>query len=287
MLSVAIWKWHSRRPDWVEYSSDAVNHLANQVHKFIGVDHKIFCITDDASGLDNSIEAIPLQEMPCPLPAFNKYSHRLHSAYRRIRIFDPAVGKLFGKRILQLDIDMVITGDISHITTRTEPFLIWKCYSHGPNFMALNPSFILFDVGAKVAVNIWNKYCTSPHSVAKKAYDAGWTGTEQAVIGYLTRENEPPTLDERDGIYSFRDNPKECGGDELVPEVKVISFHGGSREFIFNPADPQLQKKCKWLDRAWKESSDNIRLLPVGNQVQAGICQHPETDDRPQLLAAP
>lgn len=287
MLATVIWKWHSHRPDWIEYSSDAVNHLANQVHRFVGVEHKVFCITDDAAGLDNSIEPIPLKEMHCPLPVFNKYSHRLHSAYRRLKIFDPVVAKFFGNRILQLDIDMVIAGDISHITTRAEPFLIWKCYSHGKNCMALNPSFILFDVGAKTAVNIWKKYCISPHSVAKKAYDAGWTGTEQAVIGFLTRDNEPQTLDERDGIYSFRDNPKECAGDELAPEVKVVSFHGGSRDFIYNPADPELQRQCKWLDKVWKESGDHVCLLPVGNKIQAGICERPETDDQSQLHAAP
>lgn len=286
MLAVVTWKWHSHRPDWIEYSSDAVNHLANQVHRFVGVDHKVFCITDDATGLDKEIEVVPLKQMPCPMPVFNKYSHRLHSAYRRLKVFDPAVGKFFGRRILQLDIDMVIAGDISHIATRAEPFLIWKCFSHGPNFMALNPSFILFDVGAKTAVNIWKKYCINPHSVAKKAYDAGWTGTEQAIIGYLTRDDEPPTLDEKDGIYSFRDNPKECAGDELAPEVKIVSFHGGSREFIYNPADPELQKKCKWLDKTWKDSGDNFRLLPVGPQIPSRSSEHSKTDDRPQLHGA-
>lgn len=284
MLSVVVWKWHSRRPDWIEYTSDAVNHLVNQVHKFVGIEHKVFCITDDAVGLNETITPIPLRQIYCPMPVFNKYSHRLHSAYRRLAIFDPAMERHFGKRILQLDIDMVITGDITGIVSRPEPFLIWKCYSHGDRCHALNPSFILFDIGAKVAVDIWKKYCISPHAVAKKAYDAGWTGTEQAVIGYLTRDNEPPTLDERDGIYSFRDNPKECSGDKLAPGVKVVSFHGGSREFIYNPADPELQKKCKWLDKAWKDSGDNLRLLPVGEQIQTGIREYPETDDRPQLL---
>lgn len=188
MLAVVIWKWHSHNSEWTEYSSDAVNHLANQVHRFIGVPHKVFCITDDATGLNDSIEIVPLRQIHCPMPVFNEYSHRLHSCYRRLKIFDPAIGKIFGKRILQLDIDMVITGDISHIAKRTESFLIWKCFSHGPNFHALNPSFILFDVGTKVAADIWRKYCMSPDTFAKKAYKAGWTGTEQAVIGFLTKE---------------------------------------------------------------------------------------------------
>ena len=250
MLSVVLWKW---RPvggdDSIEYTSDGVNHLANQIRKFIGVPHKIFCITDDSTGLNDKIQPLDLDKFPCPMPRFNAYSNRLYKCYRRLKLFDPAIERYFGKRILQLDVDMVITGDLSGIVTRTEEFLCWKCISWGPLEHALNPSFLLMDVGGETATQIWKDYCYHPDKVARDAYSARWTGTEQAVMGYLTRGKNLPTLGTQDGIYSIRDNPEQCGRKGLAPGVKVVSFHGP-----YSPSDPKLQSKCAWLARAWKES---------------------------------
>lgn len=247
MLSVVLWKWRSS-DNSLSYGAAHVNALARQIKRYIGVPYKIFCITDDADGLDSSIEVVGLQEMSCPMPTFNEYSHRLHSCYRRLKLFDPAIGEIFGKRILQLDIDMVIAGNISGIVNRIEPFLCWKCLSRGPNRYALNPSFLLMDVGGDVASNIWRRYSASPNKIAREAFLADWTGTEQAVMGYLTREKEPPTLGTADGIYSFRDNQKECGHRELARAVKVVSFHGPH-----DPSDRKLQRRCRWLARAWQD----------------------------------
>jgi hypothetical protein len=275
MLSIVTWKWKNN-VGWINYTSEHVNHLRCQVERFIGVPYKFFCITDDSTGLHHDIISIPIEIMSANVPAYTNHCTHLRSCFRRLRLFSPKAEKIFGKRIMQIDIDMVITGDISHIAKRTEPFLIWRSYSQGRRHYALNTSLILMDAGARS--DIWEQFNADIEGVSKAARHHGWNGTDQAVIAYLSEKKEPPTFGKQDGIYAFRDDPKECQGDELAQQVKVISFHDR-----FDPADPKLHKQCKWLDRAWRESSDNIPMFSMGEQIQSASCQRSAEDDRPQL----
>lgn len=279
-LSVVLWKWKPKPADWViEYTSENVNHLANQIRRFIGVSHQIYCITDDPEGLHPSIKIVPIEEMACPMPTFDQYSRRLHSCYRRMKLFDPDLERYFGKRMLQLDVDMVIVKDISNIASRSEPFVIWRSFSGGRHTYALNPSLILLDTGARA--DLWNAYCADADGLARAAFAEGWTGTEQAIIGYLMKNEMVPTFEKSDGIYAFRDDPMECRGDKLDPRVKMVSFHAN-----YNPSNQYLRQHCQWLGRAWRESADHVPDLPVGPQIPGGTCQHPAPDGKPEPVTA-
>lgn len=281
MLSVVLWKWHNN-VGWIDYKADNVNHLANQIDKYIGVPHKIFCITDDPKGLHPNLTVIPIEEFTGAVPVYSDSKH-LRSCYRRLKLLSKEAEKFFGKRIMQLDIDMVITDDISNIAKRTEPFIIWRSFSHGHrskyrNF-ALNTSLYITDAGARS--HIWETFSADPEGIAKAAAKNYWVGTDQAIIGYLAykTDTDPPTFNKTDGIYSFRDDPEQCRGQELGAGVKVISFHDR-----FDPADIKLQRDCRWLANAWKDSADYDPVLQVG-KVSAPAGERPLPDAGAQPFA--
>lgn len=280
-LSIVTWKWRSK-VGWIQYTAAHINHLHSQLMRFAGVPFKMFCITDDAAGLHPSVEVVPLDQMAGMVPDHTGTKY-LRSCYQRLRLFSPDAERFFGDRIMQLDIDMVIVGDISHITARTEPFLIWRSHSKGGRYKlrnyALNTSLILMDAGARA--DIWQKFSADPEAIASAAYEDSWSGTDQAIIGYLSRDKEPPTFCKQDGIYSFRDDRKECWGNQLAEGVKIVSFHDR-----FNPANPALHRQCQWLHRAWRESSD-VPVLPVGTQIPGAARQHPSADGAKELVASP
>lgn len=280
-LSICTWKWRSK-VGWIQYTAEHINRLHSQLIRFAGVPFRMFCITDDAHGLHPSIEAVPLEQMAGMVPDHTGTKY-LRSCYQRLRLFSPDAERFFGRRIMQLDIDMVIVADISHITSRTEPFLIWRSHSKGGRYKrrnyALNTSLILMDAGARA--DIWDKFSADPESVASAAYEDSWSGTDQAIIGYLSQgDKEPPTFGKQDGIYSFRDDRAACQGNKLADGVKIVSFHDR-----FNPANPALHRQCQWLARAWRESAD-VPVLPVGPQVPGSSRQRAATDDPAESIAS-
>jgi len=280
-LSVVVWKWKNK-VGWIDYTSEQVNRQYNQLKRFMGVPFNYYCATDDPVGLNKEIRVVDINSVSCGRPHYSDSGILLKPNYRRLRLFSREMKGYFGSRIMQLDLDMVVTGDISHIAKRTEPFIIWRSHSQGRyrNF-ALNTSLILMDTGAME--HVWLEFKKRKEFTAIAAKACGWVGSDQAVIAHLTYKNDsdPPTFGKQDGIYAFRDDPKECQGDELGQGVKLVSFHDR-----FNPADPVLRARCKWLARAWDESADHVPVLPLGQQVPVEARERLAADDRPEPVPA-
>ncbi|UOM34202.1 hypothetical protein [Acuticoccus sp. I52.16.1] len=86
------------------YGSDYANTLFNMVRRHTARPLRFVCFTDDSTGLDPSIEAMPLPPIDLPPSHINK-------AWRKIALTQAGVGGLAG-RFLFLDLDVVITGSI-------------------------------------------------------------------------------------------------------------------------------------------------------------------------------
>ncbi|MGH7184487.1 MAG: hypothetical protein ACREJN_21285 [Nitrospiraceae bacterium] len=255
-LTVVLWKWGTK------YTSEHVNVMFQNLKRYLKVQHHVLCITDDPTGLDNGVWIYPL---PCELERMNS---------RRLWIFSDEAKRL-GSRILQLDIDQVLTGDITALIDRPEPFVIWKSSSHGTKLgYALNPSVLLMNTG-KYSL-IWEKFVADPAACLMEAYRNGGVASDQAVITYMLSTSAPmtgytgtdrdytksyiaksesegraqrrpfvPMWDDRDGILSYRDH-LQCNPYTHPEGAKIVSF--------FGDFDPINYKHLPWVESYWNYS---------------------------------
>ncbi len=84
------------------YGPDYVNNLARGVRQNLGRPHRFICFTDDATGLDAGIEALPLPDLGLPP------GHK-DSRWRKLALFRRDLAGLSGTALF-LDLDLVVTG---------------------------------------------------------------------------------------------------------------------------------------------------------------------------------
>ncbi|MFN3526099.1 MAG: hypothetical protein ACK4YU_08405 [Paracoccus sp. (in: a-proteobacteria)] len=87
------------------YSSDDVNRLAAQVRRHLPRPHRFVCFTDDATGLDTHVEAMPLPELGLPEGSTD-------TRWRKLALFRPDLGGLSGTALF-LDLDLVVVDDLT------------------------------------------------------------------------------------------------------------------------------------------------------------------------------
>ena len=99
ILNILTMKWGTL------YSADDVNRLAAQVRKHLSRPHRFVCFTDDATGLDPAITALPLPELGLPK------GHN-DTRWRKLGVFRRDLAGLKGTALF-LDIDLVVVDDLS------------------------------------------------------------------------------------------------------------------------------------------------------------------------------
>lgn len=233
-LTIVLWKWLGSA-NWKRHTAKHVNAVVAMVDAYCGVPFEVVLITDDPEGVHRSVRCVPLDAVAAPLPDAPAPAR---NAYRRIGLFSSRMRSLLGPCLMQIDLDTVIVRKFTDLAMRPEPFLIWRSPSLGANGYALNPSFILLDAGSRA--DIYDRYVADPLGSAQAARMAGWTGTDQAIIALYSGDGVA-TVDERDGIVSFRDHLQR-GAVAPGDDVKIVSFMDR-----FDPADPALQERCPWI----------------------------------------
>jgi len=258
-LSVICWRWGTR------YGVECVNRLRSMLARHLHIEHRLFCITDDPSGLDYGITAIPIW----PANGLGRC--------RRLRIFDESMRGIFGDRMLQLDIDCVIVNDITPLVDRQDPFVIWRSvpelkYLRSKSVLKPNPenglgayntSMVLMNTG--ILPGIWPDYLADQAGVEEAAKKAGlWTSLfrtvpgkpttveslkpgddDQAVISLYARKLDPPTWLERDGIYKvgrrgFADRSK------LPDNARIVFFNGSIK------GNQPGEQAPEWVREHWR-----------------------------------
>lgn len=231
MLSVVCWKWKPKPGYRSAYGPDQVHTLARMVARHYRRPHRFICVTDDPAGLDPAIEVIPLWEQYGELPS--PHGGNNPSCYRRLRAFAPDAGDLFGERLVSLDLDVVLVGDVSPLWDRPEDFVIWGDTAKGTPY---NGSMWLLRTGTRPRV--WTEF--DPVKSPARARALGYIGSDQAWIGAALGPNEPRWT-ARDGVYSYRNEIKAKGG-LLPPNARIVIFHGH-----VDPWHSATQRRYRWV----------------------------------------
>lgn len=232
--AVVTWKWTT--PGYRStFGPETVNTLARMVRRHYRPDVRVLCVTDEPDGIDASVEIVP---------AWNDFAtvrspHGAHqpSCYRRLRAFDPAIGAVFGQRFVSMDLDCVITGDLTPVWERDEDFVIWG--DTGPKTL-YNGSMFLLTAGARPQV--WTDF--DPSSSPMRSKSAGFWGSDQGWISYRLGPGEA-TWKFADGVVSYANHVMTSDG-RLPAGARIVFLHGRH-----DPWSPIIQQRHNWLRESY------------------------------------
>lgn len=226
-MRVVCWKWRPVQGYRSHFGPDTVNVLRSMVARHYRRPHEFVCITDDARGIDGDVRIIPAWDDFRHLPGPNGVN-----CYRRLRSFSAEAADLIGPRFVSLDLDAVLTDDVSPLWDRPEDFVIWGDTAVGTPY---NGSMYLLQAGSRRRV--WEEF--DPVRSPALARRLRYIGSDQAWIGACLGPHEPK-WSKADGVYSFRNEIQRGGG--LPAGARIVLFHGK-----YDPWMPRVQLEHPWV----------------------------------------
>jgi hypothetical protein len=217
-ITFVTFKWKPQQPGYRStFGPEQVNTLFRMIDRHYPHPHRNVCVTDDVKGIDPSIERITLWDDYKDLP--NPNGRHNPSCYRRLKLFAPNAGDVFGERLVVFDLDMVIVGDLTPLFAGGEDFKIWG-QSDYPKTQWYNGSLWMLKTGSRPTV--WTKFNhrQSPRLTLK----AGKKGSDQGWFSYILGPKEA-IWGTQDGVYSYRVHLSKLAW-QLPENAKVIAFHG-------------------------------------------------------------
>ncbi len=221
MITVVCWRWRAPWRYRSTYAPATVYALQRMVARHYPRPHRFVCVTDDPRGLDD-VETFPIWRDGIAIPPPEGF--KWPSCYVRLKAFSEEARGWFGERYVSLDLDTVITGDLTPLFDRPEPFVIWN-ETDWPETQHYNASIWLHTPGTRT--QIWETF--DPKRSPREAYKAGGRGGDQAWISYVLGPGEAVYTPEDDGVLSYRRHIVPNGG-RLPAGARMVNFHG--------PVDP-------------------------------------------------
>lgn len=240
VLDVICWKWKPKFAYRSTFEGRHVNVLRNMVARHLHLPHRFSCITDDPSGIDSDVRVIPIGEAFADIR--NPSLSGGPSCYRRLQMFSEDARERIGERIVSLDLDVVITADITPLFDRPEDFVIAdgvsleKLARAARPYCIYNGSVLMLRAGARRKVFEAFDARRSP----QLSHCAGSKGSDQGWISFILGRHEK-TWSKADGIYSYA-NHIECEGGALPADARIVLFHGKH-----DPWHPDVQRYVPWV----------------------------------------
>lgn len=238
MLSVVCWRWAPNPGYRSEYLPKTVNVLKAMVDRWYPHPHRFICVTDDPDGIDKSVEIVKPWNDFSGLPS--PHGKKNPSCYRRLRMFHPDIGEVFGDRFVSLDLDVVLTGDVSPLWNRPEDFVAFGDTNPQPG-SHYNGSMMLLRAGSRRQV--WDRF--DPTTSPEQAMRAGCWGSDQGHISYCLGPGEAKWK-KSDGVYSLRIDFELPRRRSLPADAKIVICHGK-----WDPWSAYAQDTYPWIRQHW------------------------------------
>ena len=230
-LTVVCFLWRTtdgRHNHLYEYDADYVNKLRLMLRRHLSLAHELVCVTDIPEGLHPDIRVVPTPVTVKDWPGM----------LRRLVIFREDAPELFGKRILLMDLDVVILRDITPLVDRPEDFVAWEprlYYLLGGKYSRYNTGFMLMDAGARPRV--WAEFTVERAQRWLGVIHEGVVD-EQAWITHILGPDEAVWPWDGD-VRSVRATPD--------PQSARIVFFNGPRA----PGMLAMQAEYPWIKDNW------------------------------------
>lgn len=242
MLDVICWKWHT--PGYrSHFGPETVNVLRRMVERNLKLPHRFSCITDDAKGIDKEVRVIPLWNTYGDIP--NPSNPRNPSCYRRLKMFSEEAKDIIGSWIVSMDLDVVITGDITQLFDNPHDFVVWGGQSVQPKMKRVYSWYngSLMQLRAGTRTQVWTKF--DPKVSPQVAHAANARGSDQGWISYILGDKEKIWSD-KEGVYSYR-NHVAINKFKLPDNSRLVAFHGRD-----DPWMPEVQRLNPWIKEFYR-----------------------------------
>lgn len=238
MLDVVCWLWTPTKDYRSQFCTDHANTLYAMVQRHYPHEFRFSCITDRDTGFDKGIRVIPLWDDYSKMESI--YGPNTPSCYRRLRAFSSEMAHVIGPRFVSVDLDVVVTGDLTPVWNRKEDFVIWGDRARQTPY---NGSMWMMNAGAREKV--WTEFHRDPERAVRKARGAGFFGSDQAWMCYTLGPMENRwTAD--DGVYSYRTHVKPAKG-ALPKDARIVFFQGH-----YDPWHPMIREQCPWVSQHYR-----------------------------------
>lgn len=243
MINIILWKW--RQPGsnkrLAEYEAVHVDTMVSMLKRNIKLTHRIICITDDPSGI-MECETFPL--WPDCGNLANATRNYLPSCYRRLKLYDRQtqieMGIRFGERIVSIDLDTLILGNLDALLRTEGRFISWELpgQDHAKVF---NGSLQMFNAGD--LQDIWSSF--DPSRSPRAAALAGFRGSDQAWLSWRLVGMEGSVGLKWPIIASY---PSQVLIQrKALTDTKLIFFHG-----TVKPWYPEARAETPWVSQYWR-----------------------------------
>jgi hypothetical protein len=240
---VVLWKWEPAEGVERHYAARHVNHMAVALRGACpGLDVRIVCVTDDPTGI-SQCETFPLWDDCNELR--NATKPHLPSCYRRLKLFDwetqSEMGIAKGDRVVSLDLDALVTGNLPEVLRKEGVFVGWKLAGmlHDEVY---NGSFWMFTAGT--LRGIWAEF--DPERSPQKAKLAGYLGSDQSWLSMNLIGKPGCTFIPYPTFASYPLHCKRLG--YFSTKHRLVFFHGRTK-----PWQPEAAKESNWIRRYWRE----------------------------------
>jgi hypothetical protein len=218
MITVLCWRWKAPWRYRSNFTPATVLALKRMVADHYPHRHRFVCVTDDPRGLDG-VDTFPIWRDHIAITP--PEGMRWPSCYVRLRAFSDEARAWWGDRYVSLDLDTVITGDLTPLFERREDFVIWN-ETDWPETQHYNASIWLHTPGTRTQV--WDTF--DPKRSPREAYRAGGRGGDQAWISYVLGPGEA-VYTPADGVLSYRRHIELAGVNGRLPaHARIVNFHG-------------------------------------------------------------
>jgi hypothetical protein len=232
MLSVVTYLWApDENSKFPAYRADDARLLQRQVARHLSMPHEFVVVTDrpEAFADDSAIRAVPIDWT----------THVPGTCFVRLFTFNPRARDVLGDRVLQLDLDTVIVGDLTPIVDRDESLVLWR-----------NPRKWLLtypEVGYAKKLS-WFNGAVMLHSpgtmcVIWQSFDPAHARDDQWLISdYAGKDN--PYWDESHGIYRVAHPRRPWVGfyGDLPANARLVAFASERKPWV-----PEVMAHNPWI----------------------------------------
>lgn len=250
-LTILTWLW-DQPGGRVTYTAETVNIWADMLRRNLKIPHRLACVTDIPEGISADIGIIspPRDFESARVPTWGPDKPQ---CLRRLAMFSPDAGAVFGQRFVSMDMDCVIAGNLDDLFTRKEDIVLYK----SPAGVMANPrpyngSMLMMTAGVRPQVYTgW-----TPEGSAEAS--ARYIGSDQAWISAVLGFGEA-TWGPEDGINWWQSN-----GNRDNPRL------------MFFPGNPKPWNLCRqgdaWVQEHYRADSGGTCLfLGFGADLWADV----------------
>jgi len=227
MLKVICFYWLGDRWKDDGLGPTYINKLYNGVKRNLEQPFDFFCFTNEliTSQIDPEIVVRPIRKMPT-----NK------GVLPRLYMFSRQAG-LFGHQVLAIDLDVVITGDLSDIANYDGEFCARSKFAPGQKFK-LDGDMMSFQAGKTNEKRLWEPYAEDPDKVLQitGGRERYWYREVFGVKGADRWDKVAPGQ-----MVSYKRHVR-TNNNQLPEDARIVSCHGEPRPH---------ETKFKWVVENW------------------------------------